>query len=106
MSIIIWGIVIFVVLAIICGIIESNVYGEIDYTIVAGSNSQKSMGSSIARGAVGGALLGPVGLIGGAASGKNKTTTTFTIVYKNGKRKVETVDNNSFLFREYSKYLR
>lgn len=106
MSIIIWIIVIFVVLGIISAIIDSNVYGEIDYTIVAGSNSQKSMGSSIAKGAIGGALLGPIGLIGGATSGKRKTTTTFTIVYKNGKRKVETVDNNSFLFREYAKYLR
>ena len=77
----------------------------IDYTIVAGEDSRKSVGSSVVRGAIGAAVLGPVGLVGGALSGKNKTKTTFTIVYKSGRREVITVDNDSNQFKEYASYL-
>lgn len=79
---------------------------EIDYTIIVGGDSRKSVGSSVTRGAIGGALLGPVGLVGGALSGKNKSKTTFTIVYKSGRREVKTVDNNSWEFDKYAKYVK
>ena len=79
---------------------------EIDYTIIVGGDSRKSVGSSVARGTIGGALLGPVGLVGGALSGKNKSKTTFTIVYKSGRREVKTVDNNSWEFDKYAKYVK
>ena len=53
-------------------------------TMIVGADSKKSAGSSIGRGLVGGALLGPVGLLGGALSGKNKKSTTFLIEYDEG----------------------
>lgn len=85
---------------------ERKKNNEIDYTIIVGGDSRKSVGSSVTRGAIGGALLGPVGLVGGALSGKNKSKTTFTIVYKSGRREVKTVDNNSWEFDKYAKYVK
>ena len=76
--------------------------------IVGGaSDSRKKVGSSIARGAVGGALLGPVGLVGGALSGKNKvtSTTTFLIEYQDGHRETKTVNNDDPEFERLCKYL-
>jgi len=78
----------------------------IDYTIIVAEDSKKSLGSAVTRGAVGGALLGPVGLVGGAISAKNKSETTFTVVYKSGRREVVTVSNDSFEFEKYAKYVR
>lgn len=71
------------------------------------STSRKKAGSSIMRGAVGGALLGPVGLIGGAVSGKNKVTntTTFLIQYEDGHKETRTVENNSFEFNTLIQYV-
>lgn len=78
----------------------------IDYTILVGEDSRKSVGSSAIRSAVGGALLGPVGLIAGAISGKNNNSSTFTIIYKSGRKEVKTVENNSSEFEQFAKYLR
>lgn len=71
------------------------------------SNSRKKVGSSVVRGAVGGTLLGPIGLVGGALSGKNKVTneTTFLIEYEDGHRETKKVDNNSYEFQKLCKYL-
>lgn len=71
------------------------------------SDSRKKVGSSVVRGAVGGTLLGPVGLVGGALSGKNKVTneTTFLIEYEDGHRETKKVDNNSYEFQKLCKYL-
>ena len=79
---------------------------QIDYTVIVGEDTRKSVGSAVARGAVGGALLGPIGLIGGALSGKNKSETTFTIIYKSGRREVRTVKNDSNEFRNYASYIK
>ena len=71
------------------------------------SDSRKKVGSSVVRGAVGGTLLGPVGLVGGALSGKNKVIneTTFLIEYEDGHRETKKVDNNSYEFQKLCKYL-
>lgn len=79
---------------------------EIDYTIVVTTDSRKSATSTTVRGAIGGAIAGPAGLIGGAASGKNKKTTTFKIVYKSGKVEVKTVKNDSKEFIELAEHVR
>lgn len=73
----------------------------------ANSDSRKSISSSAIRGAVGSTLLGPVGLVGGALSGKNKVTskTTFLIEYEDGHRETKIVDNDSSEFKELCKYL-
>ena len=74
-------------------------------TMIVGADSKKSAGSSIGRGLVGGALLGPVGLIGGALSGKNKKSTTFLIEYDDGSRDTDTVKTGGMMFNVYAKYL-
>lgn len=73
----------------------------------ANSDSRKSISSSIIRGTVGSTLLGPVGLVGGALSGKNKVTskTTFLVEYKDGHRETKIIDNDSSEFKELCKYL-
>ena len=48
--------------------------------------ADKSVGSGVARGAVGGALFGGIGAIAGASSGKTKSVYTVSIVFKDGKR--------------------
>lgn len=76
--------------------------------IGSSSDSRKSATSSIARGAVGGAILGPAGLVGGALSGKNKVSnqTTFLIEYYDGHRESKTVENNSSEFNKLIKYIK
>ncbi len=71
------------------------------------TDSRKKVGSAIMRGTIGGALLGPVGLVGGALSGKNKITnkTTFLVEYEDGHRETKIVDNNSYEFEKLCKYL-
>ena len=73
-------------------------------TIIVSQTSQKKATSAIGRGLVGGALLGPVGLLAGV-SAKSKETTTFQVIYNNGTQKTETVPNDSSKFKEYCKYL-
>lgn len=72
------------------------------------SDSRKKVGSTIIRGAIGNAVLGTTGLVGGALSGKNKVTskTTFLIEYEDGHRETKTVDNNSAEFNKLCNYLK
>lgn len=74
-------------------------------TLIIGSDSRKSASSGIKKGLVGGLLFGPIGAIGGALSAKNKTCTTFLIVYKDKTRETVTVKNGGAEFKEYIKYL-
>ncbi|MBQ8614158.1 MAG: hypothetical protein IJ416_08105 [Ruminiclostridium sp.] len=53
---------------------------------VINQESTKSVASGVARGIVGGALLGGVGAIAGAASAKNKGNYTVSIIFKDGKK--------------------
>ncbi len=102
-------ILILFVLCIIGGIIgaisDSSKEKNIKKVMIVGNSSTKKAGSAIARGAVGGALLGPVGLVGGAVSAKNKDTTTFLIEYKDGRRETKTVKNSDPDFKLYCKFL-
>lgn len=72
------------------------------------SDSRKKVGSTIIRGAIGNAVLGTTGLVGGALSGKNKVSnkTTFLIEYEDGHRETKTVDNNSAEFNKLCNYLK
>lgn len=82
----------------------------IKQVMIVGNNtdSRKKVGSTVIRGAVGGALLGPVGLVGGALSGKNKVSgkTTFLIEYEDGHRETKEVDSNSIEFKKLCNYLK
>lgn len=73
-------------------------------TMIVGEDSRKSVVSTVTRGAVGTAVLGPVGMLAGL-SGKNKKETTFLIEYSNGSRQTRTVKNNSSEYKLYCKYL-
>ena len=48
------------------------------------AEQSKDVGSSVARGLVGGVLLGPVGLAAGALLGKDSNINRFEISYKDG----------------------
>lgn len=85
-------------------------FKTIQKTVIVSDDSRKSVTSGVARGAVGGVLLGavglgPVGVVAGAMSAKNKKTTTFLIIYTDGSRKTVTVKTNSSDFKKYVKYL-
>lgn len=74
-------------------------------TYIIGQDTTKSASSAVGRGIVGGILLGPIGALGGALSGKSKTKTTFLIVNEDGTRRTEEVENGSPLYNLYIKYL-
>ena len=84
-------------------------YLTISKVMIVASNQdiQKKFGSSVIRGAIGDFLLGPIGLVGGALSGKNEVSnkTTFLIEYADGHREIKTVDNDSNTFKKLCKYL-
>lgn len=72
--------------------------------------TKSSVKSSVVRGAVGGAVFGPIGAVAGAVTPKKTTvfkndTVTFSILYSNGKRKVETVTVGSIRYNQLAKYL-
>lgn len=77
----------------------------ISKTKIISTDSKKKAGSAITRGAIGGTILGPAGLVGGAISGKNKNSTTFLIKYTNGEQETKTVENNSPEYKTLCQYL-
>ena len=56
----------------------------------------KSAASGVARGLVGGALLGPVGLLAGTFSAKNKGTYNIILQFKDGKKSLVEVDEKIY----------
>ena len=56
---------------------------------------RKSAASGIARGLVGGAILGPVGLLAGLTA-KNKDTYNVAIAWKDGKKSLIEVDDKIY----------
>ena len=78
----------------------------IDQVMIAGQESRTKTGSAIGRGAVGGALLGPLGMVAGAAGAKKNTTVTLIIRYKSGRTETKAVKLNSSEFKKYAKYIK
>ena len=64
-------------------------------------NYRKSAKSAVGRGLVGGFLLGPVGLLAGGLSAKNKGSHTLQINFQDGKKSLVLVDDklNSALIK-------
>ena len=60
------------------------------------TETNKSGSSAVGRGIVGGALLGPVGLLGGALSAKNKSTHLVRIYHNDGLSSVLELDNKMY----------
>lgn len=69
-------------------------FGIDSYDVITEETS-KSAASGIARGAVGAALLGPVGLLAGV-SAKNKGVYTIAIRFKDGKNSLIEVDDKVY----------
>lgn len=65
------------------------------FEVVTGEQT-KSMSSGIARGLVGGAILGPVGMIAGGMSAKNKGIYTVAINFKDGNRSLIEIDDKCY----------
>lgn len=57
---------------------------------------RKSAASGVARGLVGGALLGPVGMLAGGLSAKNKGIYQVAVQFKDGKRSLLEVDDKIY----------
>lgn len=57
---------------------------------------RKSAASGVARGLVGGALLGPVGMLAGGLSAKNKGIYQMAIQFKDGKRSLIEIDDKIY----------
>lgn len=71
--------------------------------------SQVSTSSAVGRAVIGGMIAGSVGAVIGAGTAKQNTyeknTTTFMVYYDDGSRKVETVSNNSYIYKKYMNLL-
>ena len=57
---------------------------------------RKSAASGVARGLVGGALLGPVGMLAGSISAKSKSIYQVAIMFKDGKKSLVEVDDKIY----------
>lgn len=72
-------------------------------TIISSTNNTKSK-YSLTKGAIGGALLGPIGWLAGNGV-KTDSNTTFLIEYYNGNKQQMTVKTDSFMYRTLCKYI-
>ena len=68
---------------------------EVDSYDVITEDTRKSAASGVARGAVGVALLGPVGMLAGL-SAKNKSIVTLAVRFKDGKNSLLEVDEKIY----------
>ena len=57
---------------------------------------RKSAASGVARGLVGGALLGPVGMLAGSLSAKNRSIYQVAIQFKDGKKSLIEIDEKVY----------
>lgn len=74
---------------------------EITRYEIVDEETRKSAASGVARGLVGGALLGPVGMMAGGISAKSKGTYQLAVEFKDGKRSLLEVDDK--LYKEIVK---
>lgn len=68
----------------------------VDYYEVVGEEQYRSFGSGVARGVAGAALFGGIGAIAGASSAKTKGNHLVSIVFKNSKKCLVTLDDDMF----------
>nr|DAP48498.1 MAG TPA: hypothetical protein [Caudoviricetes sp.] len=66
-----------------------------DYQLVT-DDVRKSASSGVARGIVGGVLLGPVGMLAGGLSAKNKGVYTVAVQFKDGKKSLLELDDKLY----------
>ncbi|AVG17777.1 hypothetical protein CFN79_18955 [Chromobacterium vaccinii] len=69
---------------------------ELQHVELANEESVKKWGGTIGWGAVGGVLLGPVGLLAGLLLGGKSKEVTFIAVMKDGKKFLATADSKTY----------
>ena len=79
--------------------------GVILKTRIVDAYGKTSTASAITRSVAGNVVAGPIGAVVGASTSKSNRSTTFLIIYENGKKVTRTVPNNSFEYQKYIKYL-
>jgi hypothetical protein len=67
--------------------VEINKEAVVSWELMT-EESQKSLSSTLTRGLVGGALLGPIGLIAGGLTGRNDKTYHVIVNWKDGKKSI------------------
>lgn len=77
---------------------------EIKRTAIISSTDNTKSKYSLTKGAIGGALLGPIGFLAGNGV-KTESNTTFLIEYYDGSKQNMTVKTDSFMYRTLCKYL-
>lgn len=70
-------------------------YGVESYDVIT-EDIRKSAASGVIRGAVGSALLGPVGMLAGGLSAKNKSVVTIAVRFKDGKNSLLELDEKMY----------
>jgi len=75
--------------------VELNKSTVESYEVVTDEH-RKSAASGVARGLIGGALLGPVGLLAGALSAKNRSIYNVAIHFKDGKKSLVEVNETIY----------
>ena len=69
---------------------------NVDSYEVITDEHRKSAASGVARGLVGGALLGPVGMLAGGLSAKNKGIYEIAVQFKDGKKSLLEIDDKIY----------
>ncbi len=82
-------------------VLDFNKYETLDKGFVTNyellvDEQRKSVASGVARGLVGGLLLGPVGIVAGGISAKNKGIYQVALEYKDGKKSLIEVDDKIY----------
>ncbi|WP_368640485.1 hypothetical protein ABRZ04_04520 [Castellaniella ginsengisoli] len=75
---------------------ETVHFNEIESLEIASEESVKKLGGTVGWGVVGGALLGPVGLLAGLLAGGRKSETTFVCKFKDGRKMLATTDSKTY----------
>ncbi len=70
-------------------------FGVDTYDVIT-EDTRKSAASGVVRGAVGSALLGPVGMLAGGLSAKNKGIYTVAVRFKDGKNSLIEIDEKVY----------
>lgn len=81
----------------------------LERNIISSLRYSKTSGNSIGRSIIGGVVAGPAGAVIGSGTGKRTTTyktehkaeTTFLVYYKDGTKKLDTVDDGSEMYMFY-----
>ena len=76
---------------------ESISSTEVEFLSLASEESVKKLAGTVGWGAVGGVLLGPVGLLAGLLLGGKSKKVTFIVKFKDGRKFIGTTDQKTWV---------